>query len=88
MSAPRTARYLDYNATSPLRPDARAAMLAALDLPFEEACLQFHQTERPVRTPSSQQVRSPIFRQGTENWQAYDQWLGPLREALGDLAEG
>ena len=64
------------------------AMLAALDLPFEEACLQFHQTERPVRTPSSQQVRSPIFRQGTENWQAYDQWLGPLREALGDLAEG
>lgn len=61
------------------------ALLAALDLPFEEACLTFHKTQRPVRTPSSEQVRSPIFRQGTENWQAYDPWLGPLREALGDL---
>jgi hypothetical protein len=61
------------------------ALLAALDLPFEEACLSFHKTQRPVRTPSSEQVRSPIFRQGTENWQAYDPWLGPLREALGDL---
>jgi tetratricopeptide (TPR) repeat protein len=62
------------------------ALLAALDLPFEEACLNFHQTERAVRTPSSEQVRSPIFRQGTENWQAFDPWLGPLRDALGDLA--
>lgn len=59
------------------------ALLAALDLPFEEACLQFHKTERPVRTPSSEQVRSPIYRQGTENWQAFEPWLGPLREALG-----
>jgi tetratricopeptide (TPR) repeat protein len=62
------------------------ALLAGLDLPFEEACLNFHETRRPVRTPSSEQVRSPIFRQGTENWQAYDRWLGPLRAALGDLA--
>jgi hypothetical protein len=61
--------------------------LASLRLPFEPACLDFHKTERPVRTPSSEQVRSPIYRQGTENWQAYDQWLGPLREALGDLAD-
>lgn len=59
------------------------ALLAGLNLPFEEACLQFHQTKRPVRTPSSEQVRSPIFRQGTENWQAWDAWLGPLRDALG-----
>lgn len=61
------------------------ALLSALDLPFEEGCLTFHKTQRPVRTPSSEQVRSPIFRQGTENWQAYDPWLGPLRAALGDL---
>ncbi|MBC2666082.1 sulfotransferase [Novosphingobium flavum] len=59
------------------------ALLDGLGLPFERDCLEFHKTERPVRTPSSEQVRSPIFRQGTENWQAYDQWLGPLREALG-----
>ncbi|HWU01804.1 MAG TPA: sulfotransferase [Novosphingobium sp.] len=64
------------------------ALLAALDLPFEDACLQFHTTRRPVRTPSSEQVRSPIFREGTQNWQAYAPWLGPLRAALGDLVEG
>jgi hypothetical protein len=57
-------------------------LLEGLNLPFEDACLQFHKTKRPVRTPSSEQVRSPIFRQGTENWQAWDAWLGPLREAL------
>ena len=61
------------------------ALLAALDLPFEEACLAFHQTERAVRTPSSEQVRAPIFRSGVENWQAYEPWLGPLKAALGDV---
>jgi tetratricopeptide (TPR) repeat protein len=59
------------------------ALLAALDLPFEDTCLRFYANERPVRTPSSQQVRSAIYRQGTENWQAFEPWLGPLREALG-----
>jgi Tfp pilus assembly protein PilF len=61
------------------------ALLAALGLPFEDDCLRFYANERPVRTPSSQQVRSAIYRQGTENWQAFEQWLGPLREALGDI---
>jgi hypothetical protein len=41
------------------------ALLAACDLPFEAACLAFHQTERAVRTASSEQVRQPIFREGT-----------------------
>ena len=59
------------------------ALLAALDLPFEAACLSFHETERAVRTPSSEQVRSPIFQSGTENWQAFEPWLDPLKDALG-----
>ncbi len=63
------------------------ALLAALGLPFEAACLAFHETQRAVRTPSSEQVRQPIFTQGTENWQPYEPWLGPLREALGPLVE-
>lgn len=60
-------------------------MLAALDLPFEEACLRFHENARPVRTASSEQVRRPINRDGVERWRAYEPWLGPLRDALGDL---
>lgn len=53
-------------------------------LPFEQTCVDFHQTRRAVRTPSSEQVRQPIFRDGLEQWTNYEPWLGDLREALGD----
>jgi hypothetical protein len=56
-------------------------------LPFEAACIEFHKTKRSVRTPSSEQVRQPIFRDGMDQWKKFEPWLGPLREALGpDLA--
>jgi tetratricopeptide (TPR) repeat protein len=57
-------------------------------LPFEQACLEFHKTERRVHTASSEQVRRPINRDGVEQWKPYSEWLGPLREALGPLARG
>ena len=60
------------------------ALLAFCGLDFEEQCLRFHETERAVRTASSEQVRRPIFREGTEGWHGFDALLGPLREALGD----
>jgi tetratricopeptide (TPR) repeat protein len=53
-------------------------------LPFEQACVDFHKTERSVRTPSSEQVRQPIFRDGLDQWKAYEPWLEPLKAALGD----
>jgi tetratricopeptide (TPR) repeat protein len=62
-----------------------ARMLDFLGLPFEEACLEFHLTERAVRTASSEQVRRPINREGVGSWKPYEPWLGPLREALGSL---
>ena len=52
-------------------------------LPFEAACVEFHRTERSVRTPSSEQVRQPIYRSGLEQWRNFEPWLGPLKEALG-----
>ncbi|MBA4768291.1 MAG: sulfotransferase [Porphyrobacter sp.] len=63
------------------------AMLAYLGQPFEEACLAFHRNTRAVRTASSEQVRRPINRDGVDQWEPYAQWLGPLRDALGDLVE-
>jgi tetratricopeptide (TPR) repeat protein len=57
-------------------------------LPFEPACLDFHKTERSVRTASSEQVRQPIFREGLDQWRNYEPWLGPLQEALGDALTG
>ncbi|MEO0032052.1 MAG: hypothetical protein RIS94_1810 [Pseudomonadota bacterium] len=59
------------------------ALLAACGLPFEDACLAFWQTSRAVRTPSSEQVRQPIFREGTEGWKAFEPMLDPLKAALG-----
>jgi tetratricopeptide (TPR) repeat protein len=53
-------------------------------LQFEPACVEFHKTERSVRTASSEQVRQPIFREGLDQWRHYERWLGPLREALAD----
>jgi tetratricopeptide (TPR) repeat protein len=53
-------------------------------LEFEPACVEFHKTQRSIRTASSEQVRRPIFREGLDQWKNYEQWLGPLREALGD----
>ena len=53
-------------------------------LDFEPNCLEFYKTERSIRTPSSEQVRRPIFREGLSQWRNYEPWLGPLRDALGD----
>ena len=53
-------------------------------LEFERTCVEFHKTQRSVRTPSSEQVRQPIFREGLDQWRNYDPWLSPLKDALGD----
>lgn len=52
-------------------------------LPFEDSCLEFHKTERNVRTPSSEQVRQPIFSTALEQWKHFEPWLGPLKARLG-----
>ncbi len=54
-------------------------------LAFEPGCLEFHKNKRSVRTASSEQVRQPIFREGLDQWKHYEPWLGPLKDALGDL---
>ncbi len=64
-----------------------ARILDYCDLEFEDACLNFHKTERSVRTASSEQVREPINKKGLEPWRPYEHHLGPLRAALGPLAE-
>ncbi|MEG3087711.1 tetratricopeptide repeat-containing sulfotransferase family protein [Sphingomonas sp. PB4P5] len=63
------------------------ALLAACGLDFDPACLDFHKTDRAVRTASSEQVRQPIFRDGTEAWQPFERWLDPLKMALGDVLD-
>ncbi|MFT5573342.1 MAG: tetratricopeptide (TPR) repeat protein [Cryomorphaceae bacterium] len=58
-------------------------ILEYCELPFEAQCLEFHKTERAVRTPSSEQVRQPIFKTAVQQWQHYEQYLPDLKENLG-----
>lgn len=58
-------------------------MLDFCGLEFEESCLSYHETERNVRTPSSEQVRQPIFDTALEQWRHFEPWLNPLKETLG-----
>lgn len=70
--------------------DTEAEVRALLDycgLEFDAACLAFHETERAIRTASSEQVRQPIYRTATEEWQPYESQLGLLKEALGEVLE-
>lgn len=53
-------------------------------LEFEPECLSFYRTDRAVRTPSSEQVRQPIFQSGLDYWRNYESWLDPLKGALGE----
>ena len=71
--------------------DLEANVRSLLDycqLPMEQQCLRFHETERAVNTASSEQVRQPIYASAVAYWKHFDAHLQPLKEALGDLAEG
>ena len=61
-------------------------MLDYLGLPFEQGCIDFHRTERLVRTASSSQVRQPLNRKGVDAWRPFEAWLDPLKQALGPHA--
>jgi predicted Zn-dependent protease len=63
------------------------ALLEHCGLPFEDACLRFHENERAVRTASSEQVRRPLNREGVDHWRHFEPWLGPLKSALGPVLD-
>jgi hypothetical protein len=68
--------------------DLEASVRRILDfckLDFEPACVEFHKTQRPVHTASSEQVRQPINRDGVDHWRHFEPWLAPLQAALGPL---
>jgi tetratricopeptide (TPR) repeat protein len=62
-------------------------LLDYLGLPFDPACLRFYENRRAVDTPSSEQVRQPIFTDGLNQWRNFEPWLGPLKAALGPVLD-
>ena len=63
------------------------ALLDFVGVPFDQACLDPHKNKRAVMTPSAEQVRRPINRDGVDAWRPYEPWLGPMKQALGDALE-
>lgn len=59
-------------------------MLEFCNLDFEQSCLDFHKTKRSIKTPSSEQVRQPIYKSATEQWRHFEPYLTPLKNALND----
>ncbi len=58
-------------------------LLEHCGLPFDPACLAFHETDRQVKSPSASQVRQPLYSTSVGAWRNYERHLGPLKEALG-----
>lgn len=63
------------------------AIFAYLGIEWSDEPLNFHKLDRVVRTPSAEQVRRPLNREGVDVWRNYEQWLGPLKDILGPLSE-
>jgi hypothetical protein len=57
-------------------------LLAHCDLEWDDACLSFYKTDRPVKTASAAQVRQPIYKGSVQSWKRYETQLAPLLEAL------
>ena len=62
-------------------------LLDYCNLEFHPACLEFHKNERDINTPSSEQVRSPIYASALDTWRHYETWLQPLSEVYGSLLD-
>ncbi|SFR47699.1 Tetratricopeptide repeat-containing protein [Yoonia tamlensis] len=63
------------------------ALIDFAGLPWDPACLAFHETERTVRTPSRWQVRQPIYTTSVKRWTRYGEAVEPLKSALGNLLD-
>jgi hypothetical protein len=63
-------------------------IVAHCGLDWDNRCLSFYETHRPIRTSSALEVRQPIYRSSIGSWRAYEAWLGPLIEALGTNGGG
>ena len=62
-------------------------LLDACGLPFEDQCLRFYENKRTVLTPSSEQVRQPIYTSGLDSWRPFEPWLDPLKRTLGPVLD-
>lgn len=63
-------------------PQVTKGILEYCGLDFEQSCLDFHENRRAVATPSSEQVRQPLYSSAVDQWKNYEAHLGELRQAI------
>ena len=56
------------------------------ELPFENECLEFYKSSRPVKTPSAEQVRQPIYKSGLNYWKNFEEHLQPLKKIIDEIS--
>ena len=62
-------------------------ILAHCGLPFEDACVRFHENPRAVKTASSEQVRRPIYKDALGHWRHFERHLGMWQEDFADILQ-
>ena len=77
---------IDYEALVADTEGEARRLIDFIGLAWDPVCLDFQRNSRAVHTISAAQVREPIYRTSVERWRRYEKHLGPLRQALGDLA--
>ena len=75
---------LQYESLTENQEQESRRLIEYLDLPWEDACLDFHKTERWVRTGSDAQVRQPIYKGSSDAWRSFEDHLAPMLDILGD----
>ncbi len=73
---------VDYEQTVTDLEGVARQLVAACGLGWEPACLEFHRTQRPIRTASVTQVRQPVYQQSVARWKKYERELAELFAAL------
>ncbi|MGO9969651.1 MAG: tetratricopeptide repeat protein [Bryobacteraceae bacterium] len=63
-------------------------MIDYCGLPWDDRCISFHRTSRPVKTASAVQVRKPLFRSSLQRWRKYESGIAPLLDELGTIVPG
>jgi len=78
---------LDYEALTDRQEELTRRMIEYCGLDWDPRCLKFQENPRAVRTVSSWQVRQPIYTRSVGRWKNYEEFLGPLKEALGEILD-
>ena len=76
---------LHYEKFTESQEEGTRALLSYVGLDWEDACLNFHKSKRPVKTASSAQVKKELYKGSSEAWRKYEEFLGPMLKALGPI---